>query len=45
MITSDTTFTIPLEIAPNDQAVYRVERDDQTVVQKTIRYDDIEGGE
>ncbi len=45
MITSDTTFTIPLEIAPNDQAVYRVERDDQTVVQKTIRYVDIEGGE
>lgn len=45
MITQDTTFTIPLEIAPDDQAVYRIERDDQTVVQKTIRYEDIEGGE
>ncbi|GEM00726.1 serine/threonine protein kinase [Halolactibacillus halophilus] len=45
MITEDTTFTIPMEIAPDDQAVYRIERDDQTVVQKTIRYEDIEGGE
>lgn len=45
MITEDTSFTIPLEIAPDDQAVYRIERDDQIVVQKTIRYEDIEGGE
>lgn len=44
MITKDTTFTIPLEIEPNGQAVYLIERDDQTIVQKTIRYQDVKGG-
>lgn len=45
MITADTTFRIPLEIEPGSQAVYRIERDDQVVIQQTVRYQDVESGE
>lgn len=43
-INSDTEFTIRLVIAPNSTATYKVERDDQVIVQKTIAYDEVEGG-
>ncbi|SDB88105.1 serine/threonine protein kinase [Pelagirhabdus alkalitolerans] len=42
-ITEDTEFTIRLTIAPNTTATYKVERDDEVVIQKTISYDDVEG--
>ncbi|MDL4840015.1 Stk1 family PASTA domain-containing Ser/Thr kinase [Aquibacillus rhizosphaerae] len=41
-ITEDTEFTIRLNIPSNGSAEYRVVRDDQVVVQKTIRYEDVE---
>ena len=43
-INSDTEFTIRLVIAPNSNATYKIERDDQVIVQKTIAYDEVEGG-
>ncbi len=43
-ITSDTEFTIRLVIAPNSTATYKIERDDQVIVQKTIAYDEVNGG-
>ncbi|HHU20379.1 MAG TPA: Stk1 family PASTA domain-containing Ser/Thr kinase [Bacilli bacterium] len=43
-INSDTEFTIRLVIAPNSTATYKIERDDQVIVQKTIAYDEVDGG-
>ncbi|MCZ0703381.1 serine/threonine-protein kinase [Natronobacillus azotifigens] len=42
-IQSDTTFRIRLVIAPGSTATYKVERDDQVILQETIAYQDIEG--
>lgn len=43
MIVEDTTFTIRMVIEPDQIATYRVERDDEVLVQKTVAYEDIEG--
>lgn len=43
-IDSDTEFTIRLVIEPGSTATYKVERDDQVIIQKTIAYEDVEGG-
>ncbi|QGH34491.1 Stk1 family PASTA domain-containing Ser/Thr kinase [Gracilibacillus salitolerans] len=43
MITEDTTFKIELTIAPDDEATYKVIRDDDLVIEKTILYEDVEG--
>ncbi|WP_440895243.1 Stk1 family PASTA domain-containing Ser/Thr kinase [Amphibacillus sp. Q70] len=43
-IDSDTEFTIRLIIAPGSTATYKVERDDQVILQKTIAYEEVEGG-
>lgn len=43
-INNDTEFTIRLVIAPNSTATYKIERDDQVIVQKTIAYDEVNGG-
>ena len=42
-IYSDKEFSIRLVIPPNSTATYKIERDDQVVVQKTIAYDEVEG--
>lgn len=42
-ITSDTEFTIRLLIEPNSTAIYKVQRDDQVILQKTIAYEDVKG--
>lgn len=42
-IQADTDFTIRLVIAPGSRAMYKVERDDQVILQKTIEYADVEG--
>jgi len=42
-IYSDTEVTIRLVIAPNSTATYKIERDDQVIVQKNIAYDQVEG--
>ncbi|WP_204435973.1 Stk1 family PASTA domain-containing Ser/Thr kinase [Amphibacillus cookii] len=42
-IVSDTEFTIRLVIAPDTTATYKVERDDQVIIQRTIAYEDVEG--
>lgn len=42
-ITEDTEFSIRLTIAPGETATYKVEREDQVILQKTIAYEDVEG--
>lgn len=42
-IQENTEFTIRLVIAPESSAMYKVERDDQVILQKTIAYEDVEG--
>ncbi|WP_182199112.1 Stk1 family PASTA domain-containing Ser/Thr kinase [Paraliobacillus salinarum] len=42
-IREDTDFTIRLTIAPGQEATYKVERDDEVILQKTITYDEVEG--
>ncbi|MBM7571776.1 Stk1 family PASTA domain-containing Ser/Thr kinase [Aquibacillus albus] len=41
-ITEDTEFQIRLLIPPDGKGEYKVERDDQVLVQKTVRYEDLE---
>ncbi|WP_058307864.1 Stk1 family PASTA domain-containing Ser/Thr kinase [Gracilibacillus massiliensis] len=43
MITEDTPFTIQLTIAPDDQATYKVIRDDELIIEKTLSYEEVEG--
>ncbi|MGP4040346.1 Stk1 family PASTA domain-containing Ser/Thr kinase [Gracilibacillus sp. D59] len=43
MITEDKTFKIELTIAPDDKASYKVIRDDDLIIEKTILYEDVEG--
>ncbi|UOQ85528.1 Stk1 family PASTA domain-containing Ser/Thr kinase [Gracilibacillus salinarum] len=43
MIKEDTSFDIDLTIAPDDEATYKVLRDDELIMEKTIQYDDVEG--
>ncbi|ENH98284.1 serine/threonine protein kinase [Gracilibacillus halophilus YIM-C55.5] len=43
MITEDTMFSIDLTIAPDSEATYRVLREDQEIINKSIAYDDIKG--
>ncbi|SHN15619.1 Stk1 family PASTA domain-containing Ser/Thr kinase [Gracilibacillus kekensis] len=43
MITEDTPFTIQLTIAPDEQATYKVIRDDELIIEKTLSYEDVEG--
>lgn len=42
-IRQDTEFSVRLTIAPGETATYKVEREDQVVLQKTIAYEDVEG--
>ncbi|TFJ94605.1 Stk1 family PASTA domain-containing Ser/Thr kinase [Lentibacillus salicampi] len=42
-ITEDREFTIPLTIAPDSVADYRVIRDDEVVIDKSIPYEKVEG--
>ena len=42
-ITEDTTFHIDLVIAPDESATYRVMRDDQLILEKSITYEQVEG--
>ncbi|SEN61081.1 serine/threonine protein kinase [Amphibacillus marinus] len=42
-IVEDREFTIRLVIAPNSTATYKVERDDQVILQRTVAYEDVEG--
>ncbi|HLR62167.1 MAG TPA: Stk1 family PASTA domain-containing Ser/Thr kinase [Lentibacillus sp.] len=42
-ITEDREFTIPLTIAPDNVANYRVMRDDEVVIDKSIPYEEAEG--
>ncbi|MFB1049619.1 Stk1 family PASTA domain-containing Ser/Thr kinase [Paraliobacillus sp. JSM ZJ581] len=42
-IYEDTDFSIRLTIAPGEVATYKVERDDEVILQKTITYDEVEG--
>ncbi|MBU5594605.1 Stk1 family PASTA domain-containing Ser/Thr kinase [Amphibacillus sp. MSJ-3] len=42
-ISEDTEFKIRLVIAPDTDATYKIERDDQVIIQKTIVYEDVEG--
>ncbi|WP_112180801.1 Stk1 family PASTA domain-containing Ser/Thr kinase [Paraliobacillus zengyii] len=42
-ITEDTEFSVRLTIAPGETATYKVEREDQVILQKTIAYEDVEG--
>ncbi|UOQ47920.1 Stk1 family PASTA domain-containing Ser/Thr kinase [Gracilibacillus caseinilyticus] len=43
MITEDMSFDIDLTIAPDDDATYKVLRDDELIMEKTIQYEDVEG--
>ncbi|KAB8138693.1 Stk1 family PASTA domain-containing Ser/Thr kinase [Gracilibacillus oryzae] len=43
LITENTTFDIHLTIARDDNATYRVLRDDQLLIEKTIKYEDVKG--
>lgn len=43
LITEDTTFEIELTIAKDDVASYKVIRDDQVLIEKTIKYEDVKG--
>ncbi|WP_373895976.1 Stk1 family PASTA domain-containing Ser/Thr kinase [Virgibacillus sp. CBA3643] len=42
-ITEDTEYTFTLTIAPNDDATYRIMRDDEVLTEETISYEDEEG--
>ncbi|WP_026570409.1 MULTISPECIES: Stk1 family PASTA domain-containing Ser/Thr kinase [Sediminibacillus] len=42
-ITEDTEFTIKLTIPPGEDAEYRVMRDDEMIIEKTVPYEDGEG--
>lgn len=42
-IREDTDFSIRLTIAPGEVATYKVERDDEVILQKTIAYEEVEG--
>ncbi|SFL98255.1 serine/threonine protein kinase [Gracilibacillus orientalis] len=42
-ITEDTTFSIELTIEPDEEATYKVIRDDEIIIEKTISYEDVEG--
>lgn len=42
-ITEDEEFTVRLTIAPGETATYKVEREDEVILQKTIAYEDVEG--
>ncbi|GGM21019.1 serine/threonine-protein kinase PrkC [Paraliobacillus quinghaiensis] len=43
-IREDTPFTVRLTIASGKTATYKVERDDEVFLQKTIAYEEVEGG-
>ncbi|MFC4404625.1 Stk1 family PASTA domain-containing Ser/Thr kinase [Gracilibacillus xinjiangensis] len=43
LIEEDTTFEIHLTIARGDNATYKVLRDNQLLIEKTIKYDDVKG--
>ncbi|MGN8645045.1 Stk1 family PASTA domain-containing Ser/Thr kinase [Gracilibacillus sp. HCP3S3_G5_1] len=43
MITEDTTFTIELTIPPDEEASYKVIRNDDLIIEKTLSYEDVEG--
>ncbi|WP_347834257.1 Stk1 family PASTA domain-containing Ser/Thr kinase [Gracilibacillus sp. JCM 18860] len=43
MITEDTTFKIDLTIAEAEEASYKVLRDDELLIEKTISYEDVKG--
>ncbi|CQR47743.1 Serine/threonine-protein kinase PrkC [Paraliobacillus sp. PM-2] len=42
-IREDTDFSIRLTIAPDKVGTYKVERDDEVILQKTIAYEEVEG--
>ncbi|SDL75481.1 Stk1 family PASTA domain-containing Ser/Thr kinase [Sediminibacillus halophilus] len=42
-ITEDTEFTIKLTIPPGEDAEYRVMREDEVIIEKTVPYEDGEG--
>ncbi|RCW70761.1 Stk1 family PASTA domain-containing Ser/Thr kinase [Saliterribacillus persicus] len=42
-ITEDTAYTLRLNIAPESEGTYKVVRDDQVVMEKSIAYEEIEG--
>ncbi|MBY7143682.1 Stk1 family PASTA domain-containing Ser/Thr kinase [Virgibacillus sp. NKC19-3] len=44
-ITEDTEYTFTLTIAPNDDAAYRIMRDDEVLTEETVSYDDEESEE
>ncbi|MFD2655272.1 Stk1 family PASTA domain-containing Ser/Thr kinase [Gracilibacillus thailandensis] len=43
MITDDKTFTIELTIEPDDEGTYKVIKDDEIIIEKTLTYEDVEG--
>ncbi|SER05221.1 serine/threonine protein kinase [Gracilibacillus ureilyticus] len=43
LITEDTPFEIHLTIARDDNATYKVLRDNQLLIEKTIKYEDVKG--
>lgn len=43
LITEDTSFTIQLTIAPDEEATYKVIRDDELIIEETVTYKDAEG--
>ncbi|MDX8045008.1 Stk1 family PASTA domain-containing Ser/Thr kinase [Gracilibacillus sp. S3-1-1] len=43
MITEDTEFSVELTIEPEDEASYKVIRNDEIVIEKTLSYEDVEG--
>ena len=43
LITKDTTFHLDLVIAPEESATYRVLRDDNLILEKSITYEQVEG--
>ncbi|GAB2561468.1 Stk1 family PASTA domain-containing Ser/Thr kinase [Gracilibacillus alcaliphilus] len=42
-ITEETTFSIELVIAPDEEGSYRIERDGEVIVERTLTYEDVEG--
>lgn len=42
LITHDTTYLIKMEIAPGQDAVYRIVRDDKIIEEKVISYEDLD---
>lgn len=43
LISEDKLFELELTIAPDEEATYRVMRDDTMIIEKTVSYEDVEG--